>query len=148
MIRLAVRRRRPSATLTLPQTAGILGLGLATGTVLGFLLSQLWGPSAPYPLAPARPPRRPARPSIAERVQAAHEALLLDAEASTCDLDVVPVGRTALELHGWVPSRQARARALRLVREAIGESRLIDALRVRGEDDVAEIDTPTDVRSA
>ncbi len=148
MTRLAVRRRRSTPPLTLPQTAGMITLGLAVGTAVGFLISELWGPSASHPLAPARAPRSPDRTSIAERVQAAHEALLVDAEVSACDIDVVPVGRDALEIHGWVPTRQARARALRLVRAAVGESRLIDSLRVRGEDDVAESDAPTDVRSA
>jgi len=53
---------------------------------------------------------------------------------------VVPVGRNALELHGWVPDRRARAAAARLVAGAVTVERLVNCLLVRGEDDLVTID--------
>jgi hypothetical protein len=52
-------------------------------------------------------------------------------------LELMAVGRNALELHGWVPSRRARVRALTAVREIVGPERpLVDRLLVAGEDDL------------
>lgn len=145
MTRLAVRRRRALAPLDLPRTAGTIAIGLVAGTLAGFLLGEWLGPSATSALRPTRPARGP---SPAELVHAAQAAMLDDDELARADLEVVPVGRGAVELHGWVPSRRARARALRLVRAAVPDSRLVDCLLVRGEDDVEADPADSAVRSA
>ncbi len=145
MTRIAVRRGPAPDPLDLPRTAGIIALGAAAGTLAGFLLGELWGPSA---TAAFRPTPAPGRASLAELVHAAHDALLQDTELTSCRLEVVPVGRGALELHGWVPSRAARARALRLARAAVAECRLVDCLLVRGEDDLTSALADVDAASA
>lgn len=78
------------------------------------------------------PPDPEAPSSPRERVRA---ALDTDPDLRGLDLTVIPAGRLAIELHGWVPSRRLRSRATRLAATAAGPLRLIDCLLVRGEDD-------------
>ena len=40
-----------------------------------------------------------------------------------------------MELHGWVPTRTARAHAARVARTVPGVDRVVNSLLVRGEDD-------------
>lgn len=146
MTRLALRRRRAATSLDLPTTAGAVALGLLAGTVAGFLLGELWGPTASRAI---RAPRAPARKgSVAALVEATHEALAVHPELAACTLEVVPVGRSAIELHGWVPGRTTRARALRVVREALPEAKVIDCLLVHGEDDDALAPPHAGIRTA
>ena len=79
--------------------------------------------SRPDPDAPASP---------RGRVRAALDG---DPELALLDVIVIPAGRSAVELHGWVPSRRLRARATRLAATAAAPLRLVDSLLVRGEDD-------------
>lgn len=148
MTRLALRRRPAPDTLPLPLAAGLAALGLAAGALAGFLVGELWGPSATRAMRNRQQGPAAPRRSVAELVEAAHTALLGDAELAAARLDAVPVGRGALELHGWVPDRRARARALRLVRAAVPNAALVDCLRVRGEDDLALAVVDPDARSA
>ena len=146
MTRLALRRRRAATTLDLPTAAGAVALGLAAGALAGFLLGELWGPTASRAIR--TPKRTPRTGSAAALVDAAHLALGADEAVAASNLRVVPLGRSAIELHGWVPNRATRARAIRHVREALPEASVIDCLLVRGEDDGALEPPHADIRSA
>ncbi|MBM4187212.1 MAG: hypothetical protein FJ206_07865 [Gemmatimonadetes bacterium] len=119
------------ATLTL--------IGLAVGTAVGFLLGELYSRegsrrlSAGWGQLRARfgPGANPGEraDTLQQRIE---EALGPDSSS----LEIVPVGREAVELHGWVSSRTARTRAFRAARAALDPKiRLIDRLLVWGEDD-------------
>lgn len=134
MPRLALQHRRP--TPSAPATIGAVTFGLAAGATLGFLLGQLFGGTATRALrGTAR--QTPLRGSVAELVHDALSTLESDLFLRECHLDVVPVRRFALEIHGWVPDRRSRLRALRLVGEAVRPAEVIDCILVRGEDDLA-----------
>lgn len=112
--------------------------GFALGAVVGWVAGELSGRGTRDRLAgyvrglgrPEADAEAPATPR--ERVRAALDA---DPDLRPLDLDIIPAGRGAVELHGWVPSRTLRARATRLAATAAGTTRLIDSLLVRGEDD-------------
>lgn len=76
---------------------------------------------------------------MAELVHDAQSAIEADLSLRDLRLEVVPVGRDALELHGWVPDRRTRAAAARLVASAVPVQRLVNCLLVRGEDDLAPL---------
>jgi hypothetical protein len=134
MPRLALRHRRP--TPSTPGTLGAIALGLAAGATLGFLLGEFFGGAATRVLRGTVGPE-PAPGSVAELVEEALATLENDLQLRECHLDVVPVRRAALEIHGWVPDRRSRLRALRLVADAVRPAEVIDCIRVRGEDDLA-----------
>ena len=56
---------------------------------------------------------------------------------------MVPVARGRIELRGWVGTRAARTRAARLVKEAVTAEAVLNAILVRGEDDLPETDADT-----
>ena len=138
MPRFAVRRRRsrPDGLAT----AGFLAAGLALGATLGFLVGELVGPRAARASRRGSSPASDGERSVAELVHDAQSALDADVRLRDLHLEVVPVGRNALELHGWVPDRRARAAAARLVAGAVTVERLVNCLLVRGEDDLVTID--------
>lgn len=70
-----------------------------------------------------------------QAARAAQVALAADPELARCGLACLPVGQGEVELHGWVPSRTLRARAVRLVRDVPGLDTVINAILVHGEDD-------------
>ena len=78
-------------------------------------------------------------PSLAEMVHDAQQALSEDAELAAQSIDVVPVARGMVGLRGWVDSRRLRARAHRIVCDALGRDAVIDSLMVRGEDDAEPV---------
>jgi hypothetical protein len=43
-----------------------------------------------------------------------------------------------VEIHGWVPSRSLRTRAIRVVHALPGIEQVVDCILVHGEDDVPE----------
>jgi len=90
-------------------------------------------PKAPKALSPAGRSARLAR-----------MALRADAELATLGLRVLPAGAGAVELHGWVATRALRTRALRAVRDTPTIDRVINAILVHGEDDVASSDDQRD----
>lgn len=112
--------------------------GFAVGALAGWLAGELTGGVTRERMnhyvsglrRPVEDLEAPATPR--ERVRAALDA---DPDLSRLDLQVIPAGRGAVELNGWVPSRTLRARATRLAATAAGATRLIDSLLVRGEDD-------------
>jgi hypothetical protein len=124
-----VVRRRPASG---PSLLGPALLALGLGAVAGFVLGEYFGPAAERTLAGTR---RRAAPTLAELVHDAQAALDADPTLASLGLDVLPVSRQSVELHGWVPSRALRTRAHRAVRDAIGTDAVINCLLVRGEDD-------------
>jgi hypothetical protein len=129
MPRFIVRR-----AVSRPSLLGPALFGLAVGAVTGFVTSELWGPAAATP--PERPQRRGNR-SMAELVHDAQAALAADPELGVLSIDVLPVSRQRVELHGWVPARTLRTRAYRIGCEAVGADAVINCILVRGEDDGA-----------
>jgi hypothetical protein len=135
MPRLVVRERggRPGAL------AGTTFLGFALGAVAGWALGELLSPAAVREALTA-PARR--APSMAELVRDAQGALVGDPLLEGMTLEILPVSRQRVELHGWVPTRRLRAHAYRVACEAVGTEAVINCLLVRGEDDVADSDAP------
>lgn len=84
---------------------------------------------------------------MAELVHDAQAAIAADPQLGALAIDVLPVSRQRVELHGWVPVRALRTRAHRISCEAVGADAIVNCILVRGEDDDAE--TPSlDVVSA
>ena len=133
MPRLALRRRRSADTF--PAAAGAIAAGLAVGATLGFLLGELFGPTASRVIRTRRATPDDA-PSAASLVDLALTALDADLPLRAARLDVVPVGRQAIEIHGWVDDRRARSRAGRLVADAVAPAKVVNCLLVHGEDDL------------
>jgi hypothetical protein len=136
MARIIVRTRK--LPLLAPRKhpmrrAGVIVGGLAVGGILGILLAELLAPLA------QRATRRigkPGRPSVAELVHDAQAVLDADLPLRECALEVIPVGRGSIELHGWVADRRARTRAATLVAQGVNAASVINCILVRGEDDV------------
>ena len=138
MARFTVRRRREPRPSGLA-AAGLAAAGLAVGAALGFLAGELFGPRATRVVRTPHRPRSAGARSVAELVHDAQSALEADLSLRDLRLEVVPVGRDALELHGWVPNRRTRSAAARLVASAVTVERLVNCLLVRGEDDLAPL---------
>ena len=143
MRRHRIRTARPTGGWA-PVLAVGLGLGLATG----FLLGEFFAGHPPAALRRLwRRWRRgdeeqPTPAAIAEQLRVRLEQALGPDSQS---IEFVPIGRNAVEVTGWVTSRPARSRALRIAREALGpDTRLVDSLLVWGEDDRVTIDLPSD----
>lgn len=139
MSQLIVRR----TTATAPSLLMPAVVGLALGAAAGFVLGELLGPRAERGLGPRA---RPVPPTMAELVHDALAALADDPDLAPLGLEVIPVSRQTVELHGWVPARPLRTRAARVVAAAIGDPAVINRVLVRGEDDAARPDL--DVLSA
>jgi hypothetical protein len=130
MPRLLVRRRLATHGLRI----GPALIGLALGTTAGFLLGEFFGPTASRRLARPAPT---GRPSMAELVHDAQAALDADETLAALTLEIRPVSRQTVGVHGWVPTRVLRSRADRVVREAIGSDQVVNRILVRGEDDAS-----------
>lgn len=135
MARFTARRRRSPRSGGLA-AAGLAAAGLALGATLGFLVGELLGPRATRVALGPRLISRERSRSVAELVLEAQSALDADTTLRSLRLEVIPVGRGALELHGWVPDRKTRSAAARLVANAVVVERLVNCLLVRGEDDL------------
>lgn len=131
-------RARPSSSELLAWS--IVGLGL--GLVAGFGLAGWFGPGRPRDDAPSLDPERPLRAprplKAAAAERAVERALHADPDFARLDLKAVAVSSGVVELHGWVPSRALRTRAMRRAAEVDGIESLINCLLVHGEDDPAE----------
>jgi hypothetical protein len=109
------------------------GLGLAAGFVLGEVL----GAGKPLPRRwGTRPP--PTRRGPVALADAAWAVLRSDETLRGLELHPVGVAPGVVELHGWVPTRSLRARAVRLLQTTPGLERLVDCVLVHGEDDAPE----------
>jgi len=138
MRRLSVRRSHESGAL------GSVLAGVSLGFVAGFLLRGVAGGVDRQRLETLRheitgnyPLRRPLARVAVATVRA---ALARDAALRDIEFEVVPVRAGRVELHGWVPNRAARARAMRIALAAQEGLEVTNRLTVLGEDDV--VDTP------
>lgn len=135
MARIVVRRAPPYLP-PIPGGAIILGLGL--GVAVGFVLGELLGPVPAGSLFGAIRPAAAFDPSVRALVDQARAVLDDDLMLRDCGLDVIPVGPGRIELHGWVADRRSRARAARLVGDAVRADAIINCLLVHGEDDLPD----------
>ena len=132
----SVTRRHRSESVA--RTGALAALGFGTGLAAGFLLGTLFGSGGHRRVgrlvrsAGRRPTTREGRTVLLERVRA---ALAADPDLRGQAFELLAVGRTGLELHGWVTSRAVRARALRVAEAAAGTEPIINRLLVHGEDD-------------
>ena len=120
------------------EIAGWAGLGVVTGLVTGFALSE-WVGGVSRPRVRRLVTRRQGpRPSLTPAACARAAAVALSADPALRDLGLqttaVAVG--VVELHGWVPSRALRTRAGSTARAVAGIDRVINSILVRGEDDL------------
>jgi len=110
--------------------------GLALGAAVGFILGEVLGPRAERGIGSSRSRGTPpAARSMAELVHDALTALAEDVELASLDLEVIPISRQVVALHGWVGSRTLRTRAARVVAARVGTDSVTNRLLVRGEDD-------------
>jgi len=119
--------------------------GFALGATAGWLIGELTGRVTRERLRDTLGDlrvRRHAAGAPVDTRQRVRAALDADPDLRSLDLQIVPAGRGAVELRGWVPSRTLRARATRIAATAASATRLIDALLVRGEDDRPLEDEP------
>ena len=115
------------------------GLGLGTGLVAGFTLSEWIGGVSPGRMrGVARRLRQPtpARLTTSATAQAVNAALKAESRLAGITVEVQAVGRGIIELRGWVPSRAVRTLAGRTALAAPGIESVINSLLVRGEDDL------------
>ncbi len=119
-------------------TGPLAALGFGTGLATGFLIGTLFGTGWPRRVgrmvraagrAHAAPERRAV---LLARVRA---ALAADPGLRGESFELLAVGPTGLELHGWVTSRATRARAHRVAEAAARPEPIINRLLVHGEDD-------------
>ncbi|MEO8030062.1 MAG: BON domain-containing protein [Gemmatimonadota bacterium] len=78
---------------------------------------------------------------MAPLVRAVERLIAADARLAPLDLEAIAVSAGRIELHGWVPSRELRARAWRIARQAPGIETLINSILVHGEDDTGSVPT-------
>src|SRR5512143_1574084 len=124
-------RNRPATSELLAWS--LVGLGL--GVVVGFALGGWLGPR---PRRPGAEEERvsPLRPVEASR--AVRRTLAAEETLGPLGLEAIGVSPGVVELHGWVPTRNLRARAARLAAATPGIESLVNCLLVRGEDDADE----------
>ena len=120
------------------EIVGWAGLGVLTGLVAGFALSE-WVGGVSRPRVKHMVRRRPAaRPALtpAACARAAAAALAADPALGEFGLKATAVAAGAVELHGWVSSRALRARAGTAAIRVPGVERVVNSILVRGEDDL------------
>jgi hypothetical protein len=121
------------------EIVGWTAMGVFTGLVAGFGLSEWVGATDPRRLTRLMTPRplpRPA-PALSAAATARAATAAFDADPTLCQLSLVvtPVMLGVIELHGWVPSRAVRAHAGRVAHAVAGVDRVVNSLLVHGEDD-------------
>jgi hypothetical protein len=130
-------RHRPAASELLAWSLVGLGLGVLAGFALGSWLGPV-GPRAPRAETDRAPDDDQAPLKPAEAASAVRRVLERDQALAALDLQPIAVGPGVVELHGWVPSRALRARAVRLAAGTGGIHSLVNCLLVHGEDDASE----------
>jgi hypothetical protein len=140
MRRLSVRHSREPGSL-----AATLA-GLTLGFAAGFLLRGVVGGVDRRRLQTLREEvtgNFPAgRPLARAAVAAVQHALAREPALEGIAFTVVAAGRGRMELHGWVPSRAMRARAIRVAVAAAPGFEVTNRLSVRGEDDLEPAQPP------
>ena len=140
MRRLSVRRERGAGDVFLVAAGLLAGLvaGVGFRTLIGRLDRQRvrdavadWTGQHPVPETGR---------AIGERI---HEALDADPATGGLTLETVPVGPGRVELHGWVPSRATRARAIRIATEAAAGTDVVNRLVAPDDEDTAWPPTAT-----
>lgn len=132
MLRVSVRSSRPRA-LTAALAAAGAGLGFLAGFFARGLVGEVGSVRFRHLVGQFRRPGPPlSGRDVTRRVA---EAFARDSDLAALELEVLLVRGGRLELHGWVPTRQTRARALRLATETLPGVELTNRLRVRGEDE-------------
>ena len=132
--------RRHSERHSEERTLGPVIAGLALGFLGGFLLRGVVGGVDRRRLQTLREELTgdySARPLARAAVDAVRNALDREPALSGIRFEVVAVGRGHVEVHGWVPSRPIRARAIRVAMAAAPDIDVTNRLSVRGEDDLA-----------
>jgi hypothetical protein len=120
------------------EIAGWTGLGVVTGLVTGFALSE-WVGGVSRPRVKRLVTRRQGAPpslTAAACARAAAAALSADPTLRDLGLQATAVAVGVVELHGWVSSRALRTRAGSAARAVAGIDRVINSILVRGEDDL------------
>ena len=140
MRRLSVRRERGAGDVFLVAAGLLAGLvaGVGFRTLIGRLDRQRvrdavadWTGQHPVPETGR---------AIGERI---HEALDADPATGGLSLETVPVGPGRVELHGWVPTRATRARAIRIATEAAAGTDVVNRLVAPDDEDAAWPPTAT-----
>lgn len=130
--------RRHSLRRAGGRSALVVVLGLGFGFLAGFVVRSLVGGIDRPRLRQVvgglagGTARGPTPRASARRIQTALDAT---PEFGDLGLEVMTVRPGYVELHGWVPTRAAGARALRVAAAAEPGTDVISRLRVRGEDD-------------
>lgn len=133
MRRLSVRHSREPGSL-FPALAG-LTLGFAAGFLLRGIVGGVDGRRLQTLRAEVTGNFAGGRPLARAAVAAVQNALARETALAGIAFTVVAVGRGHVELHGWVPSRATRARAIRVAVAAAPDVEVTNRLSVRGEDD-------------
>lgn len=113
-------------------------VGVGTGLAAGFALSEWLGGMnrGRVQRAAARLSQPvPAALTPAAAARAVEAALRAEPKLAELTIQAVAGGRGTVELHGWVPSRAARALAGRIALGLPGIDRIVNSILVRGEDD-------------
>ena len=84
----------------------------------------------------------PTRLTASASVRAVEVALGADPRLANLTIEAREVGRGAVELRGWVPSRSVRTIAGRTALAVPGIESVINSILVRGEDDRSSPDRP------
>jgi hypothetical protein len=133
-----MQQRRIRHVVKRRSVAPALAVGAAIGLAAGFLLGEFFGGQTPARMGKiwsrwrSRTRARTSVDMATHLQERLDHALGPDGQS----IELIPVGRNAVEVTGWVTSRLARSRALRIARESLGpETRLVDSLLVWGEDD-------------
>jgi hypothetical protein len=132
MRRLSVRRERGAGEVLL------VAVGLLAGVAAGFGFRALVGRLDRQRVRSAVTEwtGRHAAPATGRAIgQRIDEALAADEALAGLGLETVPVGPGRVELHGWVPTRAARARAIRLATQAAGGTEVVNRLLAPDEDE-------------
>jgi BON domain len=113
-------------------------LGMGTGLVTGFLLSEWIGgvnQTRVRGAAQRIKHRAPVRRSPAASAREVETALQQEPRLAGFTLEVVTINRGTVELRGWVGDRAARTLAARVACAVAGIDTVINSILVRGEDD-------------
>lgn len=133
MARIIVRSAESGKPPRSSSRMGYVAAGLALGAALGTFLAEMLAPAAQRA---TKRLGRGATPSVAELVHDAQTVLDADVQLRDCGLEVIPVGRGTIELHGWVDTRKARTRAATLVAQGVDAATVVNCILVHGEDDI------------